>query len=116
MIKNPSNMIAMGDVKGAENAALIDFGANLDPAATDAGHTEWPSNRHSYNIDFLFADSHVDTSKRVVGVNGGPVSPTDTVWRERWNNDNLAHNGTEGDAVPSWTFNAAAASQLDPSQ
>jgi prepilin-type N-terminal cleavage/methylation domain-containing protein len=116
MVNKPSNMIAIADVKGAENAALISFGANLDPTSTDSGHTQWPSNRHSYNIDFLFADSHVETAKRVIGGSGGPVSASDTTWRERWNNDGLAHNGIEGDAVAIWPFNAAAAGQLDPSQ
>lgn len=116
MVKRPSNLIAIGDVKGAENAALIVFGANLDPTSTDPGHTQWPSNRHRYNIDFLFADSHVETAKRIIGSNGGPVSPSDISWRQRWNNDGLAHNGLEGDMVPIWPFNAAAAGQLDLSQ
>lgn len=116
MVKRPSNLIAIGDVKGAENAALIAFGANLDPTTTDPGHTQWPSNRHRYNVDFLYADSHVETTKRLTVGGGGPVSPSDVTWRQRWNNDGLAHNGIEGDIVPVWPFNAAAAGQLDPSQ
>lgn len=117
MIRKPSDMIAIGDVKSAENPGLLPnaFSANLDPTAEDFGHTEWPSNRHNYNIDFLYADGHEESAKRVAGNNGGPVSPTDNTWRRRWNNDNLAHDGTEGAAVPSWTFSPAAA-QLDPSQ
>ena len=117
MIRNPSNMIAIGDVKSAENPGLLQgaFSANLDPTALDFGHTQWPSNRHNYLIDFLFADGHVESAKRVIGNNGGPVSPTDNSWRRRWNNDNLAHDGTEGTAVPTWTFSPAAA-LLDPSQ
>jgi prepilin-type N-terminal cleavage/methylation domain-containing protein/prepilin-type processing-associated H-X9-DG protein len=117
MIRNPSNMIAIGDVKSSEIAGLLQnaFSANLDPTAQDYGHTQWPSNRHNYLINFLFADGHVESAKRVIGNNGGPVSPTDNTWRRRWNNDNMAHDGTEGAAVPSWTFSPAAA-LLDPSQ
>jgi prepilin-type N-terminal cleavage/methylation domain-containing protein len=116
MVKTPSNMIAIGDVKGAENAALINFGANLDPTASDTGHTQWPSNRHNYNIDFLFADAHVEPAKRLIGAGGGPVSLIDMSWRQRWNNDNMAHHAGDGDEVPSWPLNVAAAGQLDPSQ
>jgi prepilin-type N-terminal cleavage/methylation domain-containing protein len=115
-VRSPANMIAIGDVKAEAVASLISYDANLDPTDTSAGHSQWPSNRHNYNIDFCFADSHVETSKRLVGPTGGPVSPTDVMWRERWNNDNLAHNGTEGDDVGGWTFDAAAAGELDPSQ
>jgi prepilin-type N-terminal cleavage/methylation domain-containing protein len=115
-VKSPANMIAVGDVKAEEVASLIAFDANLDPTAEDPGHSQWPSNRHNYNIDFCFADSHIETSKRLVGSNGGPVSPSDILWREHWNNDNLAHNGVEGDFVPLWVFNPVAAGQLDPSQ
>jgi prepilin-type N-terminal cleavage/methylation domain-containing protein len=116
-IRRPSDMIAMGDVKSSEVAGLLAnaFSANLDPTAEDFGHTQWPSNRHNYSIDFLFADAHVETTKRVTPNNGGPVSPTDSTWRRRWNNDDLSHDGTEGDNVPTWAFSAAA-SQLDPSQ
>lgn len=117
MIKNPSDMIAMGDVKGSENAGLLSgaFSANLDPTAQDVAHTEWPSNRHAYRIDFLYVDGHVDSTKRVIGSNMGPVSPSDLTWRRRWNNDDVAHNGIEGDAVASWPMSYLA-SQLDPSQ
>jgi prepilin-type N-terminal cleavage/methylation domain-containing protein len=116
-IRRPADMIAMGDVKSTEVAGLLpgNFSANLDPTCTDYAHTEWPSNRHNYSIDFLFADAHVETTKRVTPNNGGPVSPTDSTWRRRWNNDDLSHDGTEGDNVPTWAFSAAA-SQLDPSQ
>jgi prepilin-type N-terminal cleavage/methylation domain-containing protein len=110
MVVKPADMIALGDVKGAEDAALISFGANLDPAdSTSAGHTQWPSNRHNYRIDFLFADSHVTSAKRPE-----VVDPSNILWRRRWNNDNLAHMGNEGDNVPNWTANRTAAGTLDP--
>jgi prepilin-type N-terminal cleavage/methylation domain-containing protein/prepilin-type processing-associated H-X9-DG protein len=116
MIKDPSNMIEMGDVKGDENAALLvnSFSANLDPTATDVGHTEWPSNRHDYLIDFLFADGHVESTPRLINGRFGPVSPIDTGWRQRWDNDNEAHNGIDGTAVPTWPLSPVAG-QLDPS-
>ena len=118
MILKPSELIVIGDVKSSENAALLtgQFSANLDPTATDVGHTEWPSNRHNYNIDFFFADNHYESTRRVINNSGGPVSPTDTAWRRRWNNDNLAHDGTEGAAVPTWTADPIDAGMLDPSQ
>jgi prepilin-type N-terminal cleavage/methylation domain-containing protein len=118
-VRVPANMIAIGDVKAEEVASLINFDANLDPTDTAPGNSQWPSNRHNYNIDFCFADSHVETTKRLTPNGGGPVSPTDTTWRERWNNDNLSHDGREGDLVPTWTWGPteeAVAATLDPSQ
>ena len=111
-VKRPSDMIAIGDVKGTENAALIAFDANLDPTGerSGSGLSEWPSNRHNYLIDFLFADGHLESTKRP-----NVVDPKNTTWRRRWNNDNLAHDGTEGAAVPPWTLNPLAGT-LDPSQ
>lgn len=108
MVVRPTEMIAMADVKAQANAALISFDANLDPTDNSPGHSQWPSNRHNYRIDFLFADGHVDTAKRPDVVN-----PNNSLWRSRWNNDNHAHDGRDGDAVPSWNFDAAAAAQLD---
>jgi prepilin-type N-terminal cleavage/methylation domain-containing protein len=118
MIARPSELIAIGDVKSSDNAALLTsaFSANLDPTTTDVGHCQWPSNRHNYNIDFFFADNHYESTRRVINNNGGPVSPTDTAWRRHWNNDNLAHDGTEGAAVPTWTADPIDAGILDLSQ
>jgi prepilin-type N-terminal cleavage/methylation domain-containing protein len=117
-IRNPADMIEMGDVRATANASLINFDANLDPTGlrSPVGLSEWPSNRHNYNIDFVCADGHVESDKRVIGNELGPVSPTDSNWRRRWNNDDMPHDGTDGtQAVPSWTFNPAAG-LLDPSQ
>ena len=109
MVAKPSEMIALGDVKGAENAALINFGANLDPAdSSSAGHTQWPSNRHNGKIDFLFADSHVTTARRLE-----VVDPGNLLWRRRWNNDYRAHVGGDGDNVATWAANPAAAAMID---
>ena len=108
MIVRPADMIMLADVKAQPNAGLISFDANLDPTDNSAGHSQWPSNRHNYRIDFLFADGHVDTAKRP-----DVVDPKNTLWRRRWNNDNLAHDGKDGDAVAPWTFDPAAAATLD---
>jgi prepilin-type processing-associated H-X9-DG protein len=108
-VKRPSDMIALGDVKGADNALLINFGANLDPTSSSFGHTEWPSNRHNYRINFLFADGHVESVKRPE-----VVDPMNVAWRRRWNNDGLAHNGTEGAAAASgWVNDPVNAAKLD---
>jgi prepilin-type N-terminal cleavage/methylation domain-containing protein len=110
MIRSPSMMLALGDVKGEQNAALIQFDANLDP--TDSGtHSQWPSNRHNYRGEFLFADSHVESAKRP-----DMIDPFNKAWRRRWNNDNLAHDGVEGDAVNTWTVDPVAARTLDTDQ
>jgi prepilin-type N-terminal cleavage/methylation domain-containing protein/prepilin-type processing-associated H-X9-DG protein len=107
-VMRPTEMIMLADVKAQQNPALINFGANLDPADNSTGHSQWPSNRHNYRIDFLFADGHVDSARRPE-----VVDPKSTLWRRRWNNDNLAHDGKEGDAVASWNVDLNAAAQLD---
>jgi prepilin-type N-terminal cleavage/methylation domain-containing protein len=117
-IRNPSDMIEMADVKATTVASLISFDANLDPTGlrSGIGLSEWPSNRHNYNIDFVCADGHAESDRRTYGNQLGPVSPTDSAWRRRWNNDDMPHDGTDGtQAVPTWTFNPAAG-LLDPSQ
>jgi prepilin-type N-terminal cleavage/methylation domain-containing protein/prepilin-type processing-associated H-X9-DG protein len=108
MVLRPSEFIVIGDVRAQPNASLISFDANLDPCDSSAGHSQWPSNRHAGKIDFLFADGHVETAKRPDVCN-----PANTFWRRRWNNDNKAHDGVDGDAVPSWTMDATAAASID---
>jgi prepilin-type N-terminal cleavage/methylation domain-containing protein len=108
MVARPTEMIMVADVKGQQNANLISFDANLDPTDNSSGHSQWPSNRHNYNVDVLFADSHVDTSKRPP-----MVDPKNTLWRRRWNNDNKAHDGQDGDLANSWTADPVAAATID---
>ena len=108
MVIRPSDFIVIGDVRAQPNAALISYDANLDPTDSSTGHSQWPSNRHAGRIDFLFADDHVETAKRP-----DAVSPSNTLWRRRWNNDDKAHDGVDGDAVPSWTVDPAAAASID---
>jgi prepilin-type N-terminal cleavage/methylation domain-containing protein/prepilin-type processing-associated H-X9-DG protein len=107
-VLRPTEMIMLADVRAQENPMMISFDANLDPTDNSGGHSQWPSNRHNYRVDILFADGHVDSAKRP-----DMVDPKNTAWRRRWNNDNLAHDGTEGDAVAGWTADLAAAAQLD---
>ena len=108
MVIRPSEFIIIGDVRAQPTASLISFDANLDPTSSSQGHSEWPSNRHAGKIDFLFADGHVETAKRPDVCN-----PANTFWRRRWNNDNKAHDGVDGDAVASWTMDPVAAAAID---
>ena len=108
MVLRPSDFIVIGDCKAQPNASEISFDANLDPTDNSAGHSQWPSNRHAGKIDFLFADDHVDTAKRP-----DAVSPSNTLWRRRWNNDDKAHDGIDGNAVSSWSVDPVAAASID---
>ena len=107
-VARPTEMIMLADVRAQEDTALLDCDANIDPTDNSAGHSQWPSNRHNYRGDILFADCHCETAKRTQ-----MVSPLNTLWRRRWNLDNRAHDGVDGDAVPSWTVDPAAAARLD---
>ena len=107
-VLRPTEMIMLADVKAQQDPSMISFDANLDPTDNSPGHSQWPSNRHNYRIDFLFTDGHIDTAKRP-----DVVDPKNNMWRRRWNNDNQAHDGKEGDAVPTWTADLKAASQQD---
>ena len=107
-VVRPTEMIMIADVKGQQDARLISFDANLDPTDNSQGHSQWPSNRHNSRVDILFADGHVDTARRP-----DMVDPKNTAWRRRWNNDNLAHDGKEGDLVATWSADLTAAAQVD---
>jgi len=108
MVVSSSQMIMIGDVPAVKDRTQISFNANMDPTDPTPSHTQWPSNRHNYRTDLLFCDGHVESPKR-----NDVISPNDPGWRRRWNNDNLAHNGQEGDPVPGWTVNPVWANQLD---
>jgi prepilin-type processing-associated H-X9-DG protein len=108
MVAKTTDMILLGDVRAQPDPALINFDANLDPTDSSAGHSQWPSNRHNGRIDFIFADGHVETAKRPDVVN-----PANNPWRRRWNNDDKAHDGVDGDLVPSWTMDPVAAASVD---
>lgn len=100
MVRSPSRMIALGDVKGSLKGQA-NFDANLDPTDALGKQSQWPSNRHDYYIDFLFADGHYESTIRL------PVVTWNSVWNARWNNDNLPHG--------LWLVNKTLAAQLDPS-
>ena len=103
MVVSPSQMIMVGDVPALKDAALVSFNANLDPTDPTSGHTQWPSNRHSYRTDLVFCDGHVESPKR-----NDVINPTaSNLWRNRWNNDNQPHNSV------TWTVNPLWANQLD---
>lgn len=103
MIVSPSEMIAIGDLPAQKNPALIGFNGNMDPTDDTAGHSQWPSNRHTSRTDILFTDGHVDSPRR----NDVIDSKKDNIWRNRWNNDNKPHNEFN------WTVNPALAAQID---
>jgi len=102
-VRSPSDMIAMGDVRGDDNPALLShsFSANLDPTAGSGPppYTQWLSNRHDYKSDIIFADGHVEGNNRRTDV----MNPFNNFWRARWNNDNQPH------FEYSWSLPAAAA-------
>ena len=64
--------------------------------------------RRTVAFSSAVTDGHVETAKRPDVVN-----PANNPWRRRWNNDNKAHDGVDGNAVPSWTVDAAAAASID---
>jgi prepilin-type N-terminal cleavage/methylation domain-containing protein len=92
MVRNPSEMIAIGDCRSDTQASQIQFNANLDPVIGDAAdnstswHTQCPCNRHNYHTDLVFADDHVESPPR-----NDVVDPNNYYWRVRWNNDNQPH-------------------------
>ncbi len=103
MVVSPSQMIMVGDVPALKDPALIQFNANMDPTDSTPGHTQWPSNRHSYRTDILFTDGHVENPRR-----NDVIDPTaNGIWRCRWNNDNQPHNEV------TWMVNPVWAGQLD---
>ncbi|HEY2083050.1 MAG TPA: prepilin-type N-terminal cleavage/methylation domain-containing protein [Verrucomicrobiae bacterium] len=92
MVRHPSDMIALGDVRSDTPPGSINFNANLDPVIGDGAdntittHDQCPSNRHNYRVDLLFADGHVENPRR-----SDVINPNDMTWRARWNNDNNPH-------------------------
>ncbi len=96
-IIKPSEMIAYGDVPALRNPALISYNANMDATDDTAGHSQCPSNRHSYHTDLVFCDGHVDTPKR-----NDVRDPKNNLWRSRWNSDNQPHLEVTWIANPSW--------------
>jgi prepilin-type N-terminal cleavage/methylation domain-containing protein len=109
-VRKPVDMIMLADVRAQPDPNLINMDADVDPTDNSPGHSQWPSNRHNYRVDILFTDGHCESARRPP-----MIDPNNTVWRRRWNNDNRAHDGRDGDAVPGWTVDPVAAAQLDHS-
>ncbi len=111
MVKNPADMIMLGDSKPGNGTVakptVGEFDANIDPKSSGDG----PANRHAFKTVLMFADGHADTARRADIVN-----PKNDTWRARWNNDNRPHSPRSGDAVtiPDWTVNPADERRLDP--
>jgi prepilin-type N-terminal cleavage/methylation domain-containing protein/prepilin-type processing-associated H-X9-DG protein len=95
MVRRPSDMIAIGDVRSDIPKGSIQFNANLDPTDNTQFHTQWPCNRHNYRTDILFADGHVESPKRndLMQINNDASVA-------RWNNDNLPHHGNPDIQTP----------------
>ena len=90
MIRHPSDMIAIADLRSDAPAGSIKFNGNIDPTAGDPSspdydpnHTQVPCNRHSFHTDIVFSDGHVESPLR-----NWVVDPNNGQWRARWNNNN----------------------------
>lgn len=98
MVRAPSEMIAIGDLRSDAPAGSINFNANLDPTAatgTDPNHTQVPCNRHTFHTDIVFTDGHAETPLR-----NWVIDPNNMQWRARWNNDNNPHTEVANWSVP----------------
>ncbi len=103
MVLKPSEMIMLGDARAFANPIVDspnEWPANLDPTQQD----QWPSNRHNYQTDIMFADGHYQGARR-----HDVIDPRNMIWRARWNNDNNPHMGTGY-----WTVDPNAENRLDP--
>jgi prepilin-type N-terminal cleavage/methylation domain-containing protein len=106
-VVSPGNMIMLADSRALQNGntvggiqvSVTGWEANLDP--TQDG--QWPSNRHQYRTDIMFADGHSENPLRRDVINPALGSR----WRSSWNNDNLPHNEV------TWTVNAKEEAALD---
>ena len=104
MVRSPSQMIAIGDVRSDVPPGSVSFNANLDPVINTSDnaqpwHCQVPCNRHNQRTDILFADGHVENPKR-----NDVVNPNDPSWRARWNNDSDPTHGPATWPVPGTTL------------
>lgn len=92
MVRHPSDMIAIADIRSDTPAGQIEYNANTTPYTSWVSgqdprwHPQVPCNRHDYHTDLVFADGHVETPIRDQVIN-----PTSVYWMSRWNNDNNSH-------------------------
>jgi len=101
-VRSPANMIAVADVRSDTPTDQIQFSANTTPptgwtlSQEFQWHAQVPCNRHNYNTDLLFADSHVESAKRNDVINCARDD-----WQAKWNNDNLPHTTLDNNT---WTI------------
>ncbi|HTV40343.1 MAG TPA: prepilin-type N-terminal cleavage/methylation domain-containing protein [Candidatus Sulfotelmatobacter sp.] len=92
VVRHPSDMIVIADVRSDTPAGQIEYSANTTPptgwvtAQDPQWHPQVPCNRHTYHTDIVFADGHVETPLR-----SAVIDPNNGYWRSRWNNDNSPH-------------------------
>ena len=86
MVVKPSQMISIGDVISDAPTGTVKFNANIHVAASNSPNPQYPSNRHNYRTDLVFADGHVESPKR-----SDVIDPSNMYWRSCWNNDNQPH-------------------------
>ena len=103
MVARASDMIMLSDARAPENTSGV-WPVNVDPTQAD----QWPSNRHNRRTDLMYCDGHAEAALRK-----NVIDPGNTLWRRRWNNDNKAHDGTDGDAVTPWTVDWAVEALID---
>jgi prepilin-type N-terminal cleavage/methylation domain-containing protein/prepilin-type processing-associated H-X9-DG protein len=107
IVRHPSDMIVIDDVRSDLPAGQIQFNANTTPPTfwmtqnnqDLAWHPQVPCNRHSYHTDIVFADGHVETPWR-----NAVINPNDNTWRSRWNNDFNPHLLTSTGSQNTWTI------------
>lgn len=94
-VRDPSDMIAIADVRSDTPAGQIEFAANTTPPTAwtqnqdPTWHPQVPCNRHQFHTDLVFADGHVENPLR-----SDVINPNNDYWRSRWNNDNQPHTET----------------------
>jgi prepilin-type N-terminal cleavage/methylation domain-containing protein len=108
MIRHPSDMIAIADIRSDTPAGQIQFNANTTPPTSwtqsqDATwHPQVPCNRHEFHTDLVFADAHVEAPLRNTAIDSN-----NDAWRARWNNDNSPHDTTAGGSPNTWTISSS---------
>ena len=104
-VVSPTMMIAFGCSKAQKTGYTWE--ANLDPTEMD----QWPCSRHNGRTDLIFADGHHEHPLRK-----DVIDPKNSLWRQRWNNDNDPHlpGGGKAPAIPNWNYNLGQASVIDP--
>ena len=102
MVRHPSDMIAVADVRSDTPTGQIQFSANTTPPTSwtqsqdAAWHPQVPCNRHESHTDIIFADGHVESPLRSL-----VIDPSNYYWRARWNNDHDPHPSASYWSMPS---------------